>query len=227
MKNFSTMVLMLFTAMTVSAQALLTINKTSEGVYKMTYNDAANSWAFYNPQSQPIGVYLFLNPGDTTPSGTFNDAWSNITTTLTWDGTNYSGTIDLNTHNFNNSGGILPVGTTVNELRFLFTEAPAGNGSHQTSDKQATSYGFTPSTISTLGVYNPVGKQKSIVVGGQLFTSVKGDLQLAVYEMSGKLIKTMNVKADGNAIDLNVASTGLYLLKITNGSQNEIVKFAH
>ena len=82
MKKIYSLMLAVLAGMTLSAQALLKIVKTSEGVYTMTYNDSANGWAFYDPFSQPIGVYLFINPGDTTPSGTFNDAWSNITTTL-------------------------------------------------------------------------------------------------------------------------------------------------
>ena len=44
--------------------------------------------------------------------------------------------------------------------------------------------------------------------------------------MSGKLIKTLNTKADGRAIDLNIVKNGLYVVKITNGSENEVVKFA-
>ena len=55
---------------------------------------------------------------------------------------------------------------------------------------------------------------------------MKGNVQLSVYEMSGKLVKNLSVKADGNAIDLNVSKNGLYLVKIASGSHNEVVKFA-
>ena len=44
--------------------------------------------------------------------------------------------------------------------------------------------------------------------------------------MSGKLIKTLNTKADGSAIDLNIVKNSLYVVKITNGSKNQVVKFA-
>ena len=226
MKKISSLFLALFATIAISAQALLTIVKTSEGVYTMTYNDSANGWAFYDPMSQPIGVYLFLNPGDTTPSGSYSDLWTNIPTSLTWDGTNYSGTINLNTHNFNQTGGVLPTGTTINQLRFLFTESPAGNGSHQSSDKLGTDYGFTPSTLPTLATSNLDLSKKSVVINGKLHTSLKGNIELSVYEMSGKLVKNLNVKTDGNAIDLNVSKNGLYLVKITSGTYNEIVKFS-
>ena len=41
-------------------QALLTIVQTSpnSGIYTITYNDSANGWTFYNPYSQPIGIYM-------------------------------------------------------------------------------------------------------------------------------------------------------------------------
>lgn len=227
MKKIYSLMLAVLAGMTISAQALLKIVKTSEGVYTMTYNDSANGWAFYDPFSQPIGVYLFINPGDTTPSGTFNDAWSNITTTLNWDGTNYSGTINLNTHNFNNTGGVLPPGTKVNELRFLFTEAPAGNGGHQTADKLGTSYGFTPSTISSLAVADVNGKTKSQVAAGKLFTSAKGNLDITVYDFGGKVIKNLKVNANGNPIDLNLSQKGMYLMTISGNAISEAVKFSY
>lgn len=215
-------------AVTFSAQQLLTISSVSPGVYTMTYNDSANSWAFYDPFSQPIGVYMWIEAADSSANASFGDAWTNITTTLTWDGTNYSGTIDLNTHNFNQTGGVLPAGTTVNQIHFLFTESPSGNGSHQTTDKLGTNYGFTSSTtvttplsVSDLSAF----KGKSVVAGGKLITHQKGNLEVTVYDFGGKVVRTMSVKADGNAIDLYVPQTGLYLAKITNGTETEVVKF--
>lgn len=228
MKKIYSLFLAVFAVMTMNAQQLLTIVKASEGIYNVTYNDAANNWAFYNPNSQPIGMYLFINPGDTVPSGTYNDVWSNITTVLNWDGTNYSGTINLNTHNFNQTGGVLPVGTVVNELRFLFTEAPAGNGAHQTADFQATAFGFTSSVITGNAAVSDVLKGKgSVVASGKLITAKKGMLNLSVYDYSGRIIKTMNVKADGNAIELNLNKKGNYILNIADGQSVENVKFAY
>lgn len=226
MKKFYSLLLVIFTTLVVSAQALLSIVKTSEGVYTMTYNDSANGWAFYDPMSQPIGVYLFINAADSSANANYNDAWTNITTQLTWDGTNYSGTINLNSHNFNQTGGILPAGTTVNQLNFLFTEFPTGNGSHQTSDKLGTAFGFTPSTTVSLGVSTSAVKAKSSIINGQLRTALAGNLSLEIYEMGGKLVRSLKANSNGNAIDLNINKSGIYLLKITNGSESEVVKFA-
>lgn len=205
-------------------QALLTIVQTSpnSGIYTITYNDSANGWAFYNPYSQPIGVYMWLNPTDTSGNSTYNDSWGNISTQLTWDGTNYSGTFNLNTHNFNNIGGVLPAGTTVNELHFLFTEYPSGNGSHQTSDKLASSYGFTSTTTSSLGVVDiNNSKFKSFVSEGKLYTSQKGNLEIQVYDFSGKIVKKIKINnLNKNGIELNLSQKGKYIVKINN----EIVK---
>ena len=77
--------------------------------------------------------------------------------------------------------------------------------------------------MTALAVSNTDLKGKSSVVAGKLYTSQKGNLNLEVYEMSGKLIKSFT--ASGNAIDLNVTKTGTYLVKITNGTSKEVVKF--
>ena len=123
MKKLYSFFATIFTVVAIYSQSLLTIVQTpaNSGIYTITYNDSANGWAFYNPGvGNPIGVYLWLNGADNSTGSPFNDNFSNITAQLTWDGTNYSGTIDLNTHNFNKTGGVLPAGTTVTELHFLF-----------------------------------------------------------------------------------------------------------
>lgn len=226
MKKFYSLLLVVFAVIFSYSQALLTITQTpaGSGVYTITYNDSANGWAFYDPYSQPIGVYLWLNPSDTSVNSPYNDAWGNITTQLTWDGTNYSGTINLNTHNFNNTGGVLPAGTTVNELHFLFTEYPVGNNSHQTSDKLASAYGFTPTTTSALGTIDINSSNfKSFVSGGKLYTSKKGNVNVQVVDFSGRVIKTFSAKSTTNGIELNLPKKGNYILKI----ENEVVKFAY
>jgi hypothetical protein len=59
-----------------------------------------------------------------------------------------------------------------------------------------------------------------------LYTPKKGNLNVTVYDFSGRVLKTMNVKGDGNAIDLNVPQSGLYMVKVSNGTEQEVVKFA-
>ena len=207
-------------------QALLTIVQTSpnSGIYTITYNDSANGWAFFNPNSQPIGVYLWLNSSDTSTNSLYNDSWANISTQLTWDGTNYTGTINLNTHNFNNIGGVLPAGTTVNQLHFIFTDSPAGNNSHKTPDYLASVYGFSSTTTSSLGVID-INKSnfKSFISDGKLYTSQKGSLDIQVYDFSGKLVKKLNANNVSSGLELNLPKKGNYLVKVNN----EVVKIAY
>ena len=207
-------------------QALLTIVQTSpnSGIYTITYNDSANGWAFFNPNSQPIGVYLWLNSSDTSTNSLYNDSWGNISTQLTWDGTNYTGTINLNTHNFNNIGGVLPAGTTVNQLHFIFTDSPAGNNSHKTPDYLASVYGFSSTTTSSLGVID-INKSnfKSFISEGKLYTSQKGNLDIQVYDFSGKLVKKLNANNVSSGLELNLPKKGNYILKLND----EVIKFAY
>ena len=80
--------------------------------------------------------------------------------------------------------------------------------------------------VTTLAVANNVLLGKSTVINGKLITAQKGNLNLEVYEMSGKLVRSFKAVSNGNAIDLNLTKNGLYLLKITNETHREVVKFA-
>ncbi|MGZ5188646.1 MAG: T9SS type A sorting domain-containing protein, partial [Kaistella sp.] len=158
----------------------------------------------------------------------YDDAWSNSTVTMTWDsGANaYVGTINLNTKVFTNGNKTFPSGTTVNNFGFVFKDQQNG-ATKQSGDLSATVYGFTSTTTNAaLAVSNPTFNKKSSVVAGNLYTSHKGGVAITVYDMSGKLVKSFNSVANGSAIDLNVSNSGLYLVKITKGSENEVVKFA-
>ena len=226
MKKLYSFFATIFTVVAIYSQALLTIVQTpaNSGIYTFTYNDAANGWAFYNPGvGNPIGVYLWLNGADNSTGRPFNDNFSNITAQLTWDGTNYSGTVNLNTHNFNNIGGVLPAGTTVNDLHFLFTEYPLGKNNHQTTDKLASAYGFTPTTSSLSTIDINSSKFKSFVSEGRLYTPKKGTVNIQVMDFSGRIIKTISTKASTNGIELNLPKKGNYFLKLND----EVIKFAY
>ena len=227
MKKLYSFFATIFTVVAFYSQALLTIVQTpaNSGIYTITYNDSANGWAFYNPGvGNPIGVYLWLNGADNSTGSPFNDNFSNITAQLTWDGTNYSGTVNLNTHNFNNMGGVLPAGTTVNDLHFLFTEYPVGKNNHQTTDKLASAYGFTSTTTSSLSTIDiNSSKFKSFVSEGRLYTPKKGNLSVQVVDYSGRVIKTISAKASTNGIELNLPKKGNYILKLND----EVIKFAY
>lgn len=216
-----------FAAVTISAQ--FTVQTISQGVVKLTYG-ASNDYSIYDPgfEVPTFYVHVWSNAGDNSTGTVYDDSWTNSNVTMNWDSGAgaYVGTINLNTKVFTNGNKTFPSGTTVNNLGFVFKDLQNGN-TKQSADLAATSFGFTTTTTnSSLAVSNSLLGKKSSVMGGKLYTSTKGNLAISVYEMSGKLVKSFNTVADGSVIDLNVSKTGLYLVKITHGSESEVVKFA-
>lgn len=216
-----------FAAVTISAQ--FTVQTISQGVVKLTYG-ASNDYSIYDPgfEVPTFYVHVWSNAGDNSTGTVYDDSWTNSNVTMNWDSGAgaYVGTINLNTKVFTNGNKTFPSGTTVNNLGFVFKDLQNGN-TKQSADLAATSFGFTTTTTnSSLAVSNSLLGKKSSVMGGKLYTSTKGNLAISVYEMSGKLVKSFNTVSVGSAIDLNVSKTGLYLVKITHGSESEVVKFA-
>ena len=216
-----------FAAVTISAQ--FTVQTISQGAVKLTYG-ASNDYSIYDPgfEVPTFYVHVWSNAGDNSTGTGYDDSWTNSNVTMNWDSGAgaYVGTINLNTKVFTNGNKTFPSGTTVNNLGFVFKDLQNGN-TKQSADLAATSFGFTTTTTnSSLVVSNSLLGKKSSVIGGKLYTSTKGNLAISVYEMSGKLVKSFNTVSVGSAIDLNVSKTGLYLVKITHGSESEVVKFA-
>lgn len=217
-KFYSLLAALLFAT---SANAQLQTEVVSTGVFKITYG-ASNDYSIYDPGFEVPTFYIhtFVNAADNTTGNTYEDAWSNSTITMNWDNavSAYVGLINLNTHLFTQSNTTIPTFTTVQKVGMVFKDLQSG-ATKQSGDLAAVG----PTTLSNLAVSNTNLKGNSSVVVGKLYTSLKGNLNLEVYEMSGKLVKSFT--ASGNAIDLNVTKTGTYLVKITNGASKEVVKF--
>lgn len=226
MKKISSLLVALFAIITVSAQVQVTV--TSAGKVKIMYG-ASNNYTFYAPGvgTQTFYIHMWSVPADNGTGAQLDDSWNNSNVTMNWSAADnaYVGNVDFATKLWTGTNNVIPAGTTLTNFGMVFKDQQNG-ATHQSADVQANTVGFTPTTIPALAVSNVSAKAKSSVVAGKLYTSAKGNLTLSVYEMSGKLVRTFDVKADGNAIDLNVPSNGLYLVKITNGSENEVVKFA-
>lgn len=226
MKKISSLLLALFATITISAQ--LVVQNTGMGTLKLTYG-ATNDYTIYDPgfEVPTFYVHVWSNAGDNTTSTIYDDSWNNSTVTMNWDSTAfaYVGTINLNTKVFTNGNKVMPIGTTVNNLGFVFKDLQNG-ATKQSNDLSATTYGFTPTTLGVLDVSNNNLAKKSIVIDGKLHTSIKGNITVSVYEISGKLVTNFTANSNGNSIDLNVRKNGIYLLKIAHGSQTEVVKFA-
>ncbi|MEC5157385.1 T9SS type A sorting domain-containing protein [Chryseobacterium sp. MP_3.2] len=177
--------------------------------------------------SSPVNLYAYAEPTDTTPMSPATvqilGNWPGKALTDNGNGT-FSVSVDLSTQ--------FPPGTTINNFKFIYNSPDGSGGYYQnpaggspgfniTDPAHAT--GYSTITLATTNLSN--ANKSSFVVNGQLRTSLKGDIALEVYEMSGKLIRSFKAVATGNAIDLNVTKTGTYLVKITNGASQEIVKF--
>ncbi len=222
MKKFYSLLAALMLAVTVNAQLVTEI--TAPGVFKLTYG-AENDYTFYDPgfEVPTFYVHTWITPENNSGAVSYDDSWANSNVTMNWDAEAgaYVGYIDLTTKVFTNTNNTVAAGTTVQQVGIVFKDLQNG-ATKQSADGLVVG----PTTLPTLGVNSSSLKAKSYVVKGQLYTALKGNLSISVYEMSGKLVKNMNVKADGNAIDLNVYNNGLYLVKVSNGSTNEVVKFA-
>lgn len=213
-------------ALMASATAFGQLNHTvNNGEFKITYGKTAD-WTFFDPQGAPT-IYLHVWSSQTdgdNDKGNFGDAWSNSTSTLTWDATEgaYVGTINLNTKLFSDSNNTMPAGTVVQRIGIVMKDQSNG-ATRQSGDRDLEG----PTTLSTMAVVEANGKAKSQVASGKLFTSAKGNVDLTVFDFGGKVIKTMKVNATGSPIDLNLNQKGLYLVKISGAGVSEVVKFAH
>ena len=222
MRKFYSLVAALVLSTTATAQLETAI--TSPGVFKITYG-AANDYSFYAPglNVEKFYIHCFVNSGDNSTGNAYNDSWNNSTVTMNWDAglSAYVGTINLNEKTFTNSNNVIPTGTTVQKVGMVFKNLQNG------SDFQsADAFTNGPTTLSTLAVSDTKVKAKFSIVSGQLYTTQKGNMNVEVYEMSGKLVKSFTAVATGNVIDLNVPKNGIYLVKISNGATSEVVKFA-
>lgn len=222
MRKIYSLALALMAGATAFGQLTHTVNN---GEFKLTYGKSAD-WSFYDPQGAPT-IYLHVwsaqSDGDN-DKGNFDDAWTNSTSTLTWDATEnaYVGTINLNTKLFTNSNNTMPAGTVVQRIGIVMKDQSNG-ATRQSGDRDLEG----PTTLSTMAVVEANGKAKSQVASGKLFTSAKGNINLTVFDFGGKVVKTMKVNATGAPIDLNLNQKGLYLVKISGAGVSEVVKFAN
>ena len=213
----------LFLAIFISAQATLTAVETpaGSGILKITYTDAANSWAFYNPNSATdIWLHCWINSGDNSTGTAFTDDWFNSLEKISWSATDnaYVGYVNLAAHNF--TQGKVPVGTTVTAFNFLLKNKQVG-ADYQSADKSATL--SPPIVIVGLGLNDVSHRTKSFVSEGKLYTAKQGNLSIQVVDFSGRIIKTMNVKSASNGVELNLQKKGNYILKVND----EVIKFAY
>ena len=226
MKKLSSLLFGLLLSATAFGQ--FTVQVVSANVIKLSYG-ATNDYSIYDPgfEVPTFYVHCWTNGPDNSTGNGYDDAWTNSNVAMNWDAGAgaYVGMINLKDKVFTNGDKVLPVGTTVNNMGFVFKDLQSG-ANKQSGDLKATDFGFTPTTIVVLGVSNNATAKKSVVADGKLFSALKGNLSVSVYEMSGKLVRNFNQNATENGIDLNMNNKGIYVVKITNGTQSEVVRFA-
>lgn len=126
-----------------------------------------------------------------------NNAWA-----ANWGGTAFpSGTGDFNSSN----------------------NIPTTAGTYDvTFNRETGAYTFTTSNMAVVDINK--SKFKSFVSEGKLYTSQKGNVEIQVYDFSGKLVKKMNANiSSNNGLELNLPQKGNYLVKVNN----EVVKISY
>lgn len=105
----------------------------------------------------------------------------------------------------------------------VYTDADTNVGTKYSSNGGAN-YKATFTVSSALDV-NDINKSnfKSFVTEGKLYTSQKGNLDIQVYDFSGKLVKKLNANSASNGVELNLPKKGNYIVKVNN----EVTKIAY
>lgn len=205
--------------------AQLQYTVASPGVYQISYG-STNDYSLYNPGLGVSKFYIhtFINLGDNSTGVAYQDSWLNSNVVMTYDATAmaYLGTIDLNTKIFTDGNVKLPGGTTVIKVGMVFKDMQSG------ATKQSANLNILlpTKTNNSLGVSDfQNAKKNSFVANGKLYTKLAGNLDITVYDMTGKVVKYSHVKSSDSALELNVNQTGTYVIKVSNDSQTEVVKF--
>ena len=188
-------------------KAQMTITQTGN-VVNFSYTIDPSVW-----NTTPINLYAFVETSSAS-NGQFKELLGS------WPGTTISGTgpytasVDLST--------LYSAGVTISEIKYIYNYGGYQNPS--SGGFNATSAGFTPVTISsTLGTIENASKTKSFFSEGKLYTSQKGNLDIQVYDFSGKLVKKLNVNSTSSGLELNLPKKGNYILKLND----EVIKFAY
>ena len=188
-------------------KAQMTITQTGN-VVNFSYTIDPSVW-----NSTPINLYAYVESSSAS-NGQFKKLLGD------WPGTTLSGTgpytasVDLST--------LYSAGVTISEIKYIYNYGSNKNPS--SGGFNATSAGFKPVTISsTLGTIENASKTSSFFSEGKLYTSQKGNLDIQVYDFSGKLVKKLNANNVSSRLERNLPKKGNYILKLND----EVIKFAY
>ena len=206
MKKFYSLLILIMASLGLY-KAQMTITQTGN-VVNFSYTIDPSVW-----NSTPINLYAYVESSSAS-NGQFKKLLGD------WPGTTLSGTgpytasVDLST--------LYSAGVTISEIKYIYNYGSNKNPS--SGGFNATSAGFKLVTISsTLGTIENASKTKSFFSEGKLYTSQKGNLDIQVYDFSGKLVKKLNANNVSSGLELNLPKKGNYLVKVNN----EVVKIAY
>lgn len=191
----------------------LIVNGGQNKVYKCNGGDITDGKTYYRVRSTP-GTATFSSVDMNWVS---NDSGAGTgCQNQTWEG--QSGSTNL-------ISGLAP-GTYYLDI---YTTASTNLGTGTiTSDNNGSYFTATFVVTDVLGLADFADlSKKSVVSEGKLYTAQKGELNIQVYDFTGKAEKTLRVNANGKPVDINLQQKGLYLMKISNGQTNEVVKFSY
>ena len=188
----------------------LTLRGVKFNLYKCSGQDINTPTLYYRvyPSGSPSGSFSSFTSGITSyPAngcGGEDQTWNDI-----------SKNVNLLT-GLNPGDYVLEVYCTANVYNGGWSTAYLSNNSN---NYKAT---FTVSSSLAVGDINK-SKTSSFFSEGKLYTSQKGNLDIQVYDFSGKLVKKVNANNVSSGLELNLPKKGNYLVKVNN----EVVKIAY
>lgn len=197
---------MLMSCLTYS-QLSITSN-LDDGVIEISYG-ASGDWSLYDPFFDPVVVYLWVLDTDNSTGSTFQDSWNGTLAILSWNGSAHVGSIDFRSHNFENLGGIMPIGTTMTNFNLILRN-PAGD--RQSGNLTATDYGFSTAVLPVeehiLDNTNIFSYQNNLFIENLSTQSYN----MAIFDSMGKVVKQVN--GNDNQVDISSLQSGLYFVTL-------------
>ena len=199
------------------AKAQLTLTSNGNGTVDVNYN--TNDISLYDPQFEDVVLYIWINTDQNSATSYFQDDWPTTASlvALTWNGVDaHVGTIDFNTHDFTNTGGVVPTNTSITDFNLILRN-PAGD--RQSADLLATNYGYSPITLSI--------NQNEFLSTPKIYPNPTADTfaidlnisQLRIYSISGELVKEFNSNFNkGSIFDISNLQQGVYFISAKNNS---------
>jgi len=202
------------------SQLQLTAN--TDGTVNVSYGSSGD-YSLYDPLGDTqIYIYMWIDENQTTPqlSMQFNDDWNDAAglVVITYDNTlqKFTGTIDLNTHNFSGEG-LLPSGIQINDFNLILRNQA---GDRQSANLLASNYGFQGTTeIAHLAALDYMHYAHGNLI---IDTDVSlHDLYISIYNLQGQLLSSFTPK--NHTINLKMLKDPVLIIRINIQNNKDMV----